>query len=1126
MGNREDLDLKRFFAALITASIILSLFCIGTDVKAAGLIKKKFDLGGKGTASGYIGVSATDKYDAEKGYGINDTRLAANVSANGTGALSDAIHFQGGNGHLKVDLPSGVYKITVTTGNVVSTTIAAEDVNQIFFMTGNNAVDSFTIPVTDGQLNIYASSGMGTVFSISAIEIEQISEDTVTKPTIWTCGDSTVASYYNVPDDSQKGWGMYLKDYVDTGKYDVRNVSVSGIRVDAMAKNYFPVVEKYGKKGDILILSMGINDYVDEYTPYVNSGDPIDPTKYITNMTDMVRRAKAKGMTVYLVKQHGEESDPKKYPLPSYKWFGKELEDIARAENVGVIDLFRPWMEMLLVNRYYDQEEYYQEGIHPNEKGARLLAQMVSSQLFPTYAYVPPLPDYITDPEIIYEAEVSGGPVKNPHKGFVMTSYAPHYIDSSLGYEYGIGGSADNHAWDCCTIVSGEPKWCELNPQKGQYDWSSIDGMLDMCEKYGLTYGIRILPFSSYNKEDYVPQWVYANGAKKNATIRKDNGEYIEFPVWDDPVYLQACKDFASALAEHYDGDPRVEFIDISIFGDWGEWHNAFAEGDYMPSLEIQKDMLSYYASAFDETLLVLPSDGWGEIYKYALSLGITKRDNGLICTPNIEWSLIPTYEANMPVIGENLWPYSTMKNFRPVRKNEYDYVNWTPQRFKETIEISHLSIMAFDQDNHSSYEFYNEHKAVIDEMCNRIGYNFTVTSAERLGNKLSVTIKNTGVAPAFFDIDLCAEITDKDGNKICNFGEPVLIGSGSFHDGEEKEFLFEYSGTLDEDQVICLSMYDRNNELTKGKDPTVRFDNKNTLSNNRLELVEAWRSPSYGNTDPGNGGSTPTTAPSTKPSSVPGTTSVSDPKKQISDFVKRLYKYVLNREAETDGLNYWTDELYSFRQSGAEVAQGFIFSKEFIDRKTTDEEFVTILYNTFFGREPDTDGFNFWVNSLKNGTNDRYGVARGFIFSQEWADTCAEYGILSGGTTKPSVSIKPSDLTYSFVERMYTTALKRNSDPDGKKYWSEELSNFRCTGEAVGIGFFLSDEMVSLNLSDEEFVTRLYKTFMDREPEKEGYDFWVKYLKNGNSRKDAVYGFTRSEEFVGRCIEARILPY
>ena len=161
MGNREDLDLKRFFAALITASIILSLFCIGTDVKAAGLIKKKFDLGGKGTASGYIGVSATDKYDAKKGYGINDTRLAANVSANGTGALSDAIHFQGGNGHLKVDLPSGVYKITVTTGNVVSTTIAAEDVNQIFFMTGNNAVDSFTIPVTDGQLNIYASSGMG-----------------------------------------------------------------------------------------------------------------------------------------------------------------------------------------------------------------------------------------------------------------------------------------------------------------------------------------------------------------------------------------------------------------------------------------------------------------------------------------------------------------------------------------------------------------------------------------------------------------------------------------------------------------------------------------------------------------------------------------------------------------------------------------------------------------------------------------------------------------------------------------------------------------------------------------------------------------------------------------------------
>jgi hypothetical protein len=32
--------------------------------------------------------------------------------------------------------------------------------------------------------------------------------------------------------------------------------------------------------------------------------------------------------------------------------------------------------------------------------------------------------------------------------------------------------------------------------------------------------------------------------------------------------------------------------------------------------------------------------------------------------------------------------------------------------------------------------------------------------------------------------------------------------------------------------------MYDSDNPLVKGKDPTIRFDNKNTLSTNRLQLV------------------------------------------------------------------------------------------------------------------------------------------------------------------------------------------------------------------------------------------------------------------------------------------------
>ena len=272
----------------------------------------------------------------------------------------------------------------------------------------------------------------------------------------------------------------------------------------------------------------------------------------------------------------------------------------------------------------------------------------------------------------------------------------------------------------------------------------------------------------------------------------------------------------------------------------------------------------------------------------------------------------------------------------------------------------------------------------------------------------------------------------------------------------------------------------------------------------------------------------TPTAQPSeaVTPTMTPTPTESADPKSQILDFVKRIYIYVLDREPEEEGAAFWSEELYAFHRTGAEVAQGFIFSEEFENRKTSDTEFVTILYKTFFGRDPEEDGMNFWLNQLSSGTMDRVTVANGFIYSQEWADTCASYGIRSGGDLKPTGNIAPTELTYAFVERMYTTAMGRGYDEEGKQYWAGELANFNITGEQVGASFFLSEEMVNYKLDDKEFVNRLYLTFMDREADEEGAQYWLGVLASGSQRSDVVFGFTRSPEFTSRCIEARILPY
>ena len=269
---------------------------------------------------------------------------------------------------------------------------------------------------------------------------------------------------------------------------------------------------------------------------------------------------------------------------------------------------------------------------------------------------------------------------------------------------------------------------------------------------------------------------------------------------------------------------------------------------------------------------------------------------------------------------------------------------------------------------------------------------------------------------------------------------------------------------------------------------------------------------------------SNPTDKPS-NPTAKPTSKASKDPQNDILAFVNRIYVYVLDRQPEEEGAKFWSDELYNFRRNGAEVAQGFIFSQEFYDRNTSDYEFVEILYRTFFDREPDESGMSYWLDMLSSGTMKWEDVANGFIYSQEWANTCAAYGIRSGGTIKPTCVIEPTQLTYSFVERMYTTAMKRGYDADGRAYWAAQLANFEITGEQVGASFFLSDEMNGYNLSDKEYILRLYKTFMDRDPDQGGLDYWLGFAKD-HTRADLVYGFTRSPEFTDKCIVARILPY
>ena len=113
----------------------------------------------------------------------------------------------------------------------------------------------------------------------------------------------------------------------------------------------------------------------------------------------------------------------------------------------------------------------------------------------------------------------------------------------------------------------------------------------------------------------------------------------------------------------------------------------------------------------------------------------------------------------------------------------------------------------------------------------------------------------------------------------------------------------------------------------------------------------------------------------------------------QIKGFVRRFYQLVLNREPDRFGYNDWSSELSARTKAGGEIAVGFFNSSEFLNRDTSDSEFVDISYRSFFGREADDAGKFNWLELLSAGST-RLEIINGFIDSQEFIRLAASFGI------------------------------------------------------------------------------------------------------------------------------------
>ena len=107
-----------------------------------------------------------------------------------------------------------------------------------------------------------------------------------------------------------------------------------------------------------------------------------------------------------------------------------------------------------------------------------------------------------------------------------------------------------------------------------------------------------------------------------------------------------------------------------------------------------------------------------------------------------------------------------------------------------------------------------------------------------------------------------------------------------------------------------------------------------------------------------------------------------------------RSYYGALGRLPDEEGFNWWLNEIREGRHDLNSMASGFIDSDEFVsladadqDSSISNEELINHIYSGVFGREPDQSGFDYWVGILDSGEKTQAGAFIDMTQSNEYVE-------------------------------------------------------------------------------------------------------------------------------------------
>ena len=294
----------------------------------------------------------------------------------------------------------------------------------------------------------------------------------------------------------------------------------------------------------------------------------------------------------------------------------------------------------------------------------------------------------------------------------------------------------------------------EVVKQKGSYDWSKVDNLLDeiASRKHQAILRFR---FTYVGKKTSVPDYI-KNLSDYEEIEGTSEGKKTWFPDWRHKELQDFTLDFYQKFAERYDNDPRLAFVQVG-FGLWAEYHiydGPFILGRTFPGKEFQEKFFYKLQNSFTHTPWSISIDAADDTYSpFDETPDLLKIHFG-----NFDDSFMSEDHGDYNEESWNFFDKDDRYRYSPAG-GEFSYYSDFDQEhvldlpngsygkpyeeFAKKFKITY--IIGNDQPDYQPM-------SRIKDAGMASGYRFKIQSFKISNSKSKIIIKNVGVAPIYYD--------------------------------------------------------------------------------------------------------------------------------------------------------------------------------------------------------------------------------------------------------------------------------------------------------------------------------------------------------------------------------------